>query len=82
MFKPGCNAFYLIPGANHYVQNDRPDAFVQTLAHALDPPDGAAPGALGEALDAPILVDRSRIELPTAAQLIAERAAVARQQPI
>src|SRR5271165_7130384 len=81
MFKPGRNAFYLIPGANHYVQNDRPDAFVQTLSHALDPPDDAPPGALSEALDAPILVDRSHTELPDAAQLIAQRAAVPPQQP-
>jgi pimeloyl-ACP methyl ester carboxylesterase len=80
MFKPGRNAFYMIPGANHYVQNDRPDAFVQTLAHALDAPDDATPGALSDALDAPILVDRSRNELPNAAQLIAQRAAVPSQQ--
>ena len=80
MLKPGRNAFYLIPGANHYVQNDRPDAFVQTLAHALDAPDDAAPGALSHALDAPILVDRSRTELPIAAQLIAQRARVPSQQ--
>src|SRR3954470_9258499 len=64
MFKPGRNAMYLIPGANHYVQNDRPDAFVQTVQHALDSPDDAAPGPLSEALDAPILVDRSRTALP------------------
>ncbi len=81
MFKPGRNAFYLIPGANHYLQNDRPDAFVQTLAHALDAPEDIAPGALSEALDAPILVDRSRTELPNATQLIAKRAAVTSQQP-
>lgn len=74
MFKPGRNAFYLIPGANHYPQNDRPEAFVQTVLHALDSPDDAAPGALGERLDAPVLVDRSRAELPDAAQLIAQRA--------
>ncbi len=80
MFKPGRNAFYLIPGANHYVQNDRPEAFVQTLAHALDAPGDAAPGALTDALDAPILVDRSRTELPIAAQLIAQRAGVPSQQ--
>ena len=76
MFKPGRNAFYLIPGANHYLQNDRPDAFVEVLQHALDSPDDAAPGALGEAVDAPLLVDRSRSELPDAAELIARRAPV------
>jgi len=77
MFKPGRNALYLIPGANHYLQNDRPDAFAQTLVHALDSPDDAAPGPLSEALDAPILVDRSRAELPEAAQIIAQRAPAA-----
>jgi pimeloyl-ACP methyl ester carboxylesterase len=76
MFKPGRNALYLIPGANHYLQNDRPDAFVETLLHALDSADDAAPGALGDALDAPVLVDRSRAELPDAAQLIAQHARV------
>jgi pimeloyl-ACP methyl ester carboxylesterase len=74
MFKPGRNALYLIPGANHYVQADRPDAFVQVVLHALDSPDDAAPGALDGAVDAPILVDRSRTELPDAAQVIAQRA--------
>lgn len=74
MFKPGRNALYLIPGANHYVQNDRPDAYVEVLEHALSSPDDAAPGPLSDAVDAPLLVDRSRSELPDAAQLIAERA--------
>lgn len=81
MFKPGRNAFYLIPGANHYLQNDRPDAFVQTVLHALDSPDDAAPGALGEGVGAPVLVDRSRTELPDAAQLIAQRAPIPDQGP-
>jgi len=81
MFKPGRNALYLIPGANHYLQNDRPDAFVQTVLHTLESPDDAAPGALGEAVDAPLLVDRSRTELPDAAQLLAQRAPVADQGP-
>jgi pimeloyl-ACP methyl ester carboxylesterase len=76
MFKPGRNAFYLIPGANHYLQNDRPEAFVQVLQHALDAPEDAAPGTLSDAIDAPILVDRSRTELADAAQVIAQRAAV------
>ena len=76
MFKPGRNAFYLIPGANHYLQNDRADAFVTTVLHALDSPDDAQPGALSEAVDAPILVDRSRTELPDAAELLERRASV------
>ncbi len=79
MFKAGRNALYLIPAANHYVQNDRPDAFVHALLHALDSPDDAAPGALGQALDSPVLVDRSRAQLPDAAELIARRAPVPQQ---
>ena len=79
MFKPGRNTFYLIPGANHYLQNDRPDAFVQALEHALDSPTGVAPGAISEAVDAPLLVDRSRTELPDAAQLISQRASAPNQ---
>lgn len=41
--------------ANHYLQCDRPDAFVQTVLHALDSPDDAAPGALSEASKPPCL---------------------------
>lgn len=81
IFKPGRNAFYLIPGANHYLQNDRPDAYVQAVEHALSGPDDATPGALAEAVDAPILVDRSRSELPDAAQLLAQRAPLPSDQP-
>ena len=73
IFKPGRNALYLIPGADHYLQNDRPDAYVETLEHALAWPEDAAPGALSNAVDAPLLVDRSRGELPDAAELIAQR---------
>jgi pimeloyl-ACP methyl ester carboxylesterase len=74
MFKPGRNALYLVPAANHYVQNDRPDAFVEALLHTLDSADDASPGALSEAVDAPVLVDRSRSELLDAAQLVEQRA--------
>ncbi len=81
MFKPGRNALYLIPGANHYLQNDRPEAFVQTLEHALDSPDDAVPGPLSPALDAPLLVDRSRSELPDAAELIARPASLSAGRP-
>jgi len=76
MFKPGRNALYLVPGANHYLQNDRPDAYVEVVEHALGSPDDVAPGPLSDALDAPLLVDRSRSELPDAARLIAERAPI------
>jgi pimeloyl-ACP methyl ester carboxylesterase len=78
MYKPGRNALYLIPGANHYLQLDRPEAFVEVVLHALDPAD-AAPGALSEAVDAPILVDRSHTELPDAAELVERHASSAGQ---
>jgi len=77
MFKPGRNAFYLLPGANHYLQVDRPDAFVQTVLHALDSPEDAVPGALDDTLDASILVDRSRRELPNAEEIVATHASLA-----
>jgi pimeloyl-ACP methyl ester carboxylesterase len=76
MFKPGRNALYLVPGANHYLQNDRPDAYVEVLEHTLDSADDAPPGPLSDAVDAPLLVDRSRTELPDAAELIARRAEI------
>jgi pimeloyl-ACP methyl ester carboxylesterase len=76
MFKPGRNAYYLIPGANHYVQNDRPEAYAEVVLHTLDAPDDATPGAIGAAPDAPLLVDRSRTELPDAAELVAQRAQI------
>ena len=55
MFKPGGNRLYFIPDANHYLQVDRPDAFVKVLLHALEPPGGQAPGALEAGLGAPLL---------------------------
>ena len=47
MLKPGGNRLYFIPDANHYLQADRPDAFVKVLLHALGPAGGQGPGALG-----------------------------------
>lgn len=73
MRKPGRNSLYFLPGANHYLQNDRPDALAATVRHALDAPDDAAPGAIAAGPDAPLLVDRSRPELPHAADLLARR---------
>jgi pimeloyl-ACP methyl ester carboxylesterase len=70
MFKPGGNRLYFIPDANHYLQVDRPDAFVKVLLHALEPADDQGPGALGAGLGAPLLVDSSRERLPAAADLL------------
>jgi pimeloyl-ACP methyl ester carboxylesterase len=70
MRKPGGNRLYFVPDANHYLQVDRPDAFVQVLDHALQASDGQQPGPLDAESAAPILVDRSRARLPTAADLL------------
>ncbi len=70
MRKPGGNRLYFIPDANHYLQVDRPDAFVEVLNHALQPADGEQPGALDARPGAPILVDTSRARLPAAADLL------------
>jgi pimeloyl-ACP methyl ester carboxylesterase len=70
MRKHGNNRLYFIPDANHYLQVDRPDAFVQVLEHALQPADGQKPGALDAEPGAPILVDSSRARLPAASDLL------------
>jgi pimeloyl-ACP methyl ester carboxylesterase len=70
MLKPGGNRLYFIPDANHYLQADRPDAFINVLLHALEPPGSQGPGALGPEPGAPLLVDTSRERLPAAADLL------------
>jgi pimeloyl-ACP methyl ester carboxylesterase len=70
MLKPGGNRLYFIPEANHYLQVDRPDAFVAVVRHALEPADDQGPGAIGPGPAAPLLVDTSRARLPTAADLL------------
>jgi pimeloyl-ACP methyl ester carboxylesterase len=68
--KPGRNLLYFIPDANHYLQNDQPEALVETFLHALESPDDTPPGAIAPRLASPLLVDRSRSELPRAADLL------------
>ena len=70
MLKPGGNRLYFIPDANHYLQADRPDAFVKVLLHALGPADDHGPGPLGPEPGTPLLVDTSRERLPSAADLL------------
>ena len=70
MFKPGSNRLYFVPDANHYLQVDRPDAFVKVLLHAFGSADGQGPGALDAELGAPLLVDSSRERLPAAADVL------------
>jgi pimeloyl-ACP methyl ester carboxylesterase len=70
MLKPGGNRLYYIPDANHYLQVDRPEAFVKVLLHTLEPAADQGPGALEPELDAPLLVDSSRERLPAAADVL------------
>jgi len=70
MKKPGRNSLYFIPDANHYLQNDQPDSLVETFLHALEAPEDSPPGAIAQRLASPLLVDRSRSELPRAADLL------------
>ena len=42
MLRPGPNRLYFIPDANHYLQNDRPAAFVKVLLDALQSTDDRA----------------------------------------
>jgi pimeloyl-ACP methyl ester carboxylesterase len=70
MLKPGGNRLYYIPDANHYVQVDRPDAFVNVLLHALGPADDQGPGAIQAGPGSPLLVDSSRERLPAAADVL------------
>jgi pimeloyl-ACP methyl ester carboxylesterase len=75
MLKPGANAIYLIPDANHYLQNDRPDAFAQTVLHALNGSDTRDPGAIDQSPGSPILVDCSRERLSAATELLSQPSA-------
>lgn len=70
MLRPGGARLYFVPDANHYLQVDRPDAFVKVLVHALDAGDDQAPGALEPGLGAPLFVDSSRARLPSSADLL------------
>ena len=74
MLKPGSNRLYFIPDANHYLQADRPDAFVMALLHALQPADDQGPGAIGAEPGAPLLIDSSRERLPAAADVLPRQA--------
>jgi pimeloyl-ACP methyl ester carboxylesterase len=70
MLRPGAGRLYFIPDANHYLQADRPDAFVQVVFDALQTSHDPKPGALSAEAGAPLLVDSSRQRLPAAADLL------------
>jgi pimeloyl-ACP methyl ester carboxylesterase len=69
--KPGGNEFWLLPRANHYLQNDQPREFVQVLEATLSNSSPEAPGALTTDPGAPVLLDRSRSRLRTAKEILA-----------
>jgi pimeloyl-ACP methyl ester carboxylesterase len=68
--KPGANEFWLLPRANHYLQNDQPREFVQVLEATLSNSSPQAPGALSAELGAPVFLDRSRSRLPSATEIL------------
>jgi hypothetical protein len=62
--KPGSNELWFIPDANHYLQNDRPEAFAEVVLHALARTEPATPGPVSQAPGAAIRVDQSSPGLP------------------
>ncbi|MBN9634536.1 MAG: alpha/beta hydrolase [Actinobacteria bacterium] len=72
--KPGDNEFWVLPRANHYLQNDQPAQFVQVLRAALSGSSPQAPGPLSDDVGAPVFVDRSRSRLPTARETLHTKA--------
>lgn len=64
--KPGSNELWLLPGANHYLQNDRPDEFVDAVTAALGRTGTEEPGPLWDDDRSPIRVDQSAPQLRAA----------------
>ncbi len=69
--KGGTNELWFLPYANHYLQHDDPDGFVEVVTRSLTGTSPEAPGALSAEPRAPILVDRSRVELRSAKDVLA-----------
>lgn len=70
MLKPGANRMYLVPDANHYLQNDRPDALAAALRHTLDPTSSTNPGPIDPAPGSPVLIDCSRPAMPKGSDVL------------
>lgn len=68
--KSGEGEFWLLPAANHYLQHDQPAEFAEIVRRALSRSSPEAPGPLSEAPNAPILLDRSREALASAADVL------------
>jgi pimeloyl-ACP methyl ester carboxylesterase len=69
--KPGANELWLLPHANHYLQHDQPQELVEVVTTTLAGRSPDDPGPLSNEPNAPILLDRSRPELPSAASVLA-----------
>ena len=67
---PGANEFWVLPRANHYVQNDQPREFVHVLEATLFNTSPSEPGPLSTDVGAPVFVDRSRTQLPSAGAVL------------
>ncbi len=69
--KPGNNTFWVLPGANHYLQHDQPQPFAAVVAAATS---GAiwdlGLGPLSDQPGAPLLIDRSRPALRAAKDVL------------
>lgn len=70
MSKPGRNRIYLVPDANHYIQNDRPDALAAAIVHTLDAASESVPGPIAPESGAPVLIDTSRERMPKSTELL------------
>lgn len=68
--KPGTNELWYIPGGSHYVQNDRPDAFVDALLCSFQRQGPVEPGPLAPLADAAVRVDHSAPALPDPASVL------------
>lgn len=68
--KPGDNEFWVLPRANHYVQNDQPREFVEVLRATLSNTSPRTPGPLSQDVGAPVFVDCSRGQLPLASEVL------------
>jgi pimeloyl-ACP methyl ester carboxylesterase len=68
--KPGANEFWVLPRANHYVQNDQPREFTHVLEATLSNTSPEDPGPLSADVGAPVFVDRSRVQLPSSSEVL------------
>jgi pimeloyl-ACP methyl ester carboxylesterase len=79
--KPRENEFWLLPAANHYLQHDQPGEFAEVVSRFLQARSPDAPGPVSSAPGAPLLLDRSRAELPSAESVLAASARPEDLQP-